>query len=280
LVDTIDTLKSGIPNAVKVFEELRRKGHEPVGIRLDSGDLAYLSILAAKMLDEAGFPGVKITLSNQLDELVIWQIITQIQEEAPRYGVEPDQLIKRLVFGVGTRLVTSEGQPALDGVCKLVAVCDAGRWVPTIKISETPAKTLNPGHKYVWRLYDVRGKATADLLGLDDEDPQEMRRIRLHHPTLHTKYRTLRRSQVSEVEPLLVDVLQGGKLVYDLPSVEAIRERREGDIERLDPGVKRLMNPHEYHVSLTQRLWDLKQELIQSTRSALRQPQANKTETQ
>ena len=90
---------------------------------------------------------------------------------------------------MGTRLITSEGQPALDGVCKLVAVCDAGRWVPTIKISETPAKTLNPGHKYVWRLYDARGKATADLLGLDDEDPQEMPRIRLHHPTQHTRPR-------------------------------------------------------------------------------------------
>ena len=117
LVDTIDTLESGVPNAIKVFEELRRKGHEPVGIRLDSGDLAYLSIQSAGMLDAAGFPDAKITLSNQLDELVIWQIITQIQEEAPRYGVDPDHLINRLVYGVGTRLITSAGQPALDGVC-------------------------------------------------------------------------------------------------------------------------------------------------------------------
>lgn len=269
LVDTIDTLQSGIPNAIQVFEELRRKGHEPVGIRLDSGDLAHLSIQAARMLDDAGFPKAVITLSNQLDELVIWQIITQIQEESPRYGVEPDSLIKRLVFGVGTRLITSEGQPALDGVYKLVAVCEEGRWVPAIKLSETPAKTLNPGHKYVWRLYDVRCKATADLLSLDDEDPRDMETLVLHHPTDHTKFRSLGQSQVREVEPLLVDVLQEGALVYDLPSIEDMRQRREQDIERLDAGVKRLMYPHEYHVSLTQRLWDLKQALIQSARSAL-----------
>src|ERR671927_521473 len=105
LVDTINTLESGVPNAIKVFEELRRKGHSPVGIRLDSGDLAYLSIQSAKMLDEAGFPDTSIVLSNDLDELVIWQIITQIQQEARRYGVDPDQLIGRLVYGVGTRLI-------------------------------------------------------------------------------------------------------------------------------------------------------------------------------
>ncbi|MEN6300138.1 MAG: nicotinate phosphoribosyltransferase, partial [Anaerolineaceae bacterium] len=102
LVDTINTLESGIPNAIKVFEELKRKGHKPVGVRLDSGDLAYLSIQSARMLDDAGFPDVSIVLSNNLDELVIWQIITQILEEAPRYGVDPEKLIKRLVYGVGT----------------------------------------------------------------------------------------------------------------------------------------------------------------------------------
>ncbi|MDH4208443.1 MAG: nicotinate phosphoribosyltransferase, partial [Anaerolineae bacterium] len=116
LVDTVDTLESGVPNAIKVFEELRKQGHEPLGIRLDSGDLAYLSIQAAKMLDHAGFPDVSIVLSNQLDELVIWQITTQIQQEAPRYAVDPDRLIRRLVYGVGTRLITSQGQSALDGV--------------------------------------------------------------------------------------------------------------------------------------------------------------------
>jgi nicotinate phosphoribosyltransferase len=205
-------------------------------------------------------------LSNQLDELVIWQIITQIQEEAPRYGVDADHLIKRLVYGVGTRLITSEGQPALDGVYKLVAIRPEEEWVPAIKISETPSKTLNPGHKLIWRVYDRRGKATADLLSLEDEDPNRMGRILLHHPTQHTKYRTLKRDEMSEAEPLLVDILQEGKLVYDLPSIQDMRERRQADVARLDPGVKRLMNPHRYHVSLSARLWDLKQELIQSAR--------------
>jgi nicotinate phosphoribosyltransferase len=266
LVDTIDTLESGIPNAIRVFQELRRKGHEPVGVRLDSGDLAYLSIQAARMLNDAGFPDTSIVLSNQLDELVIWQIIAQIEREASRSGVDPDQLVGRLVYGVGTRLITSQGASALDGVYKLVAVREKGEWVPAIKISETPEKTINPGHKLVWRVYDRRGKATADLLSLDVEDPRGMASIFLHHPTEHTTYRTLDREDVSMVEPLLVDVLAEGELVYDLPSIEAMRERRCADVERLDAGVKRLVNPHIYHVSLTERLWDLKQELIETVR--------------
>jgi nicotinate phosphoribosyltransferase len=206
-------------------------------------------------------------LSNQLDELVIWQIITQIQHEAPRYGVEPEHLIKRLVYGVGTRLITSEGAAALDGVYKLVAVDKEGSWVPAIKVSETPAKTINPGHKHIWRLYDRRSKATADLLSLDDENPREMGQITLHHPTTHTKYRTLDQDEVAEIEPLLVDVFKHGELVFENPSITEIRQNRRADIERLDPGVKRLMNPHTYHVSLTKRLWDLKQELIRSAKA-------------
>ncbi|MEE8391604.1 MAG: nicotinate phosphoribosyltransferase [Anaerolineae bacterium] len=266
LVDTIDTLESGIPNAIKVFEELRRKGHKPVGIRLDSGDLAYLSIQAAKMLDAAGFPDTSIVLSNQLDELVIWQIITQIEKESPRYGVDPDHLVSRLVYGVGTRLITSQGASALDGVYKLVAVRNEGEWTPAIKISETPDKTLNPGYKLIWRVYDRRGKSTADLLSPADEDPRTMERILLHHPTEYTTYRVLDRGDVSEIEALLVDVLREGELVCDLPSIEEMRECRRVDVRRLDPGVRRLVNPHIYHVSLTERLWNLKQELVESVR--------------
>ncbi len=264
LVDTIDTLGSGVPNAIRIFEELRRKGHEPMGIRLDSGDLAYLSIQAARMLDEAGFPDAVIVLSNDLDELVILQIVTQISQEAPRYGVDPDHLIGRLVYGVGTRLITSWGEPALGGVYKLVAVRDRGQWLPAIKVSESSAKTPNPGHKLVWRVYDRRSKATADLLSLDDEDPRQMAQLVLRHPFDHTNYRVLDGGEVAEIEPLLVDILTEGRLVYDLPSIEEIRERRKADVSRLDPGVRRLMNPHIYHVSLTERLWDLKQALIQS----------------
>jgi nicotinate phosphoribosyltransferase len=264
LVDTIDTLASGIPNAIRVFEELRRKGHEPVGVRLDSGDLAYLSIQAARMLDDAGFPDVSIVLSNNLDELVILQIVTQISQEAPSYGIDPDHLIGRLVYGVGTRLITSWGEPALGGVYKLVAVCDGGEWLPAIKVSESADKTPNPGDKKTWRVYDRRGNATADLLSLGGQDPREMDQLDLHHPSDHTKRRTLNREEISEIEPLLVDILVDGRLVYDLPDIQEIRRRRQADVERLDPGIRRLLNPHIYHVSLTPRLWGLKQELIES----------------
>ena len=264
LVDTIDTLQSGVPNAIKVFEELRRKGHEPVGVRMDSGDLAYLSIQVAKMLDDAGFPNTSIVLSNDLDELVIWQIITQLSEEAPRYGLDADRLIGRLVYGVGTRLITSGGDPALGGVYKLAAVRDNDIWAPAIKISESPEKTPDPGFKHVWRIYDRRGKATADLLGVEDEDPRTAERLVLRHPSDHTKSRILNQSDISDIEPLLVDVLKEGRLVYDLPTIDEMRRRRTEDVSRLDPGVRRLVNPHIYHVSLTQRLWDLKQDMIES----------------
>jgi nicotinate phosphoribosyltransferase len=267
LVDTVSTLESGVPNAIRVFEELRRKGHRPVGIRLDSGDLAYLSIQAAKMLDAAGFEEAVIVLSNNLDELVIWQIITQIQDEAPLYGVDADKLVARLVYGVGTGLITSRGQAALDGVYKLVALQKDGEWVPALKVSESAEKTLNPGHKVAWRLYDQRGRATTDLLTLDDEDPNAMFPIVLHHPVQHTRYRTLERPDVSRVERLHVEVLKNGRQVYELPSIDNLRACREDDLSQLDPGVKRLMNPHIYHVSLSQRLWTLKQELIAATRA-------------
>jgi len=268
LVDTVDTLASGVPNAIRVFERLRRKGHKPVGVRLDSGDLAYLAIQTAKLLNDAGFPETSIVLSSDLDELVIWQIVTQIQEEAPRYGLDPEGTISRLVYGVGTRLITSWGQPALGGVYKLVAVRDNGQWRPAIKISDTPAKTPSPGHKRVWRLYDVRGNATADLLSLDDEDPRQMDEVLLRHPTDQTKYRTLHRDEISAVEELLMPVLVEGRLVHELPSIAEARQRRDADLARLDPGVRRLLNPHIYHVSLTQRLWEMKHALIAAAKAS------------
>ena len=265
LVDTIDTLGSGIPNAIRVFEDLKREGHQPLGIRLDSGDLAYLSIQAAKLLDDAGFADVSIVLSNNLDELVIWQIITQIVQESPRYGVDGDALISRLMFGVGTRLITSWGEPALGGVYKLVAVCDGGKWIPAIKISESPDKTPNPGFKHLWRLYDQRGKATADLMSQEDENPEKMDQVVLRHPSDHTKYRVMNLVDISEVESLLVDIYRDGRLVYDFPHIDSIRDVRRKDVRRLDAGVRRIMNPHIYHVSLSENLWDLKQDLIEST---------------
>ena len=269
LVDTVDTLGSGVPNAIAVFQELRRQGHRPVGIRLDSGDLAYLSIQAAKLLDAAGFADTTIVLSNDLDELTIWQITTQISQEAPRYGVDADALIRRLTYGVGTRLITSAGQGALDGVYKLVDLWTAAGWTPAIKISETATKTLTPGDKRVWRLYDQRGKATADLLALHDESPAAAAELALRHPSDHTKYRSVGQAQLSELEPLLVEVLQEGRLAAELPPLDALRARRVADVERLDPGVRRLVTPHIYHVSLSQRLWELKQNLIEAARGAV-----------
>lgn len=268
LVDTVNTLESGVPNAIRVFEELRRKGHDPVGIRLDSGDLAYLSIRTAKMLDEAGFPDASIVLSNNLDELVIMQIIAQVQEEAPRYGVDADRLINRFVYGVGTHLITSKGDAALDGVYKLVGVKDDGKWVPAIKISETATKIPTPGPKQVWRIYDRRDLAVADLVAADTETPAAEEAIALHHPNDPEKHRTLGKGEISEIEPLLVDIVKDGKRVCDQPSIEAMRATRTRDMSRLDVGVKRLVNPHEYHVSLSDRLWELKQDLVQKIKRA------------
>jgi nicotinate phosphoribosyltransferase len=266
LVDTVDTLQSGVPNAIKVFEELRRKGHRPAGIRLDSGDQAYLSIQAAKLLNEAGFEECAIVLSSDLDELVIWQILTQIQHEAPRYGVDADKLIKRLVYGVGTRLITSWGEPALGGVYKLVAVKKDGDWNSAIKISESPSKTPTPGAKRAWRIYDQRNKATADLLTLEDEVLDANAPLVLRHPGDHTKLRTLQPSQISRIEPLHAEIVRQGEVVCELPPLEELRRRRAEDVEALDPGVRRLVNPHIYHVSLSEALWGLKQELIAEAR--------------
>jgi nicotinate phosphoribosyltransferase len=269
LVDTVNTLESGVPNAIKVFEELRRKGRKPVGIRLDSGDLAHLSIHAAKMLNDAGFPEPLIILSNNLDEIVIRQIIDQIRQEAPGCGVDPDHLMKRLAYGVGTRLITSKGHSALDGVYKLVGLQKNGGMIPAIKLSETPEKTINPGHKLLWRIYDRRGHAIADVLSLDKEDPRSMQKIDLHHPTDKARQRILVMEDISDPEPLLVRILEKGKLASDLPSIEHIRKQRDADLEKLDQGVRRLVNPDQYHVSLTGGLWDLKQEMIESMKKKL-----------
>jgi nicotinate phosphoribosyltransferase len=267
LVDTVNTLESGIPNAIAVFEKLRRKGHTPVGVRLDSGDLAFLSIQAARMLNDAGFPETTITLSNELDELTIWQIISQIMEEAPRRGIDPDHLIGRLAFGVGTNLITSQGAPSLGGVYKLVALQQSGEWRPAIKISETSSKTPNPGRKQVWRIYDTDGSASADVISLAEEQVPEMERLVLRHPIDATKRRTLIPRGL-HIEPLLEVVVREGSMQYHFPDLGEIRERRTGDIACLSSGVRRLMNPHIYHVSLTQRLWDLKEQLIRSVAPA------------
>jgi nicotinate phosphoribosyltransferase len=267
LVDTVDTLASGVPNAIRAFEGLRRQGYRPVGIRLDSGDLAYLAIQAARQLDAAGFPEVSIVLSNNLDELVIWQIVTQIQEEAPRYGVDADALVRRLVYGVGTALIASQGAPALDGVYKLVAIDDGGGLRPAIKLSESKAKTLNPGDKRLWRVVDRRGKATADLVATAGEEPSASAPLTLCHPTDAARRRTLEPEAMEAVEPLHEEVVHEGKRVAAAPDLAALRTRRAADLERLDPGVKRIMHPHLYHVSLSRELWELKHRLAEQVRA-------------
>jgi nicotinate phosphoribosyltransferase len=259
LVDTIDTLESGVPNAIGVFEELRAQGHKPVGIRLDSGDLAYLAVRSAELLNHAGFADTTIVLSSELDEITIWQIIEQILDEAPRYGLEGESVVQRLVYGVGSRLATSQGDPYLDGVYKLAAIEDRGIWKPAIKISDTPAKVMTPGSKRSWRVYDQRGIATADLIALEQETPSPP--LELHHPSQMGVMRHLSADRVSSIEELARPVS-----MTNLPSpheeIVLARQRRLTDLERLDPGVRRLVNPHVYHVSLTPQLARLKQEMI------------------
>ena len=267
LVDTVDTLESGVPNAIAVFEQLRRRGHAPVGIRLDSGDLAYLAVQASRALDTAGFPDAVIVLSSQLDELTIWQIVAQIADEARRAGVDPDGVVDRLVMGVGSRLATSDGDPSLDGVYKLVAVDEDGIWRPAMKVSDSPAKVLNPGIKRLWRLYDDRGRATADVISSADEQLGPGREIVLHHHAWLDVSRTLPAAAWTRAEELPVPVLDEGVLVYPggeaaLADLPAARERRAVDVEALDPGVRRLVRPHVYHVSITDAVHELKRQLI------------------
>ncbi len=256
LVDTIDTLTSGVPNAITVFEELRSRGHEPVGIRLDSGDLAHLAVQSARMLDEAGFSECSIVLSSGLDELTIWQILNQISVEAPRAGMSPADVTSRLVYGVGTKMATSEGDPSLDGVYKLVALDSDNGWRPAIKLSDTPAKVINPGRKQVVRISDRRGRATADLLALSDEDVAVP--LTIHHPTDVGVSRRI--GEVSDLEPLLEPLPAPPS--DERAVIEAARERRRGDIDRLDAGVRRILNPHVYHVSLSDAALKLKHRVM------------------
>ena len=272
LVDTINTLESGVPNAIVAFDELKAKGHRPIGIRLDSGDLAHLAIRAAALLNSAGFDEVAIVLSSGLDEIAILQILSQIDSEATRYGVDSARLIGRLMFGVGSKLATSDGQPYLDGVYKLVALQNEGVMVPAIKISDTPGKTQSPGDKDVYRIYDERGRSTADLLVVAGEPvlADGDTRLVLRHPVEPGIQRELASSRISRIEPLLEPVLIEGMRVSEPDTLEVIRARREADLECLDAGVRRLVNPHIYHVSLSQQLWDLKQDEIAAVNETTR----------
>ena len=261
LIDTIDTLNSGLPNAVKVFQKLKKKGHKAIGIRLDSGDLAYLTMQCANYLDKEGFPDTKIILSNELDELRIWQILSQIKKEASVFNIDPEKIISRLIFGVGTSLLTSSGDSALNGVYKISAVRENGEWKPSIKLSDTAKKMSIPGRKQIWRLIEKSGKATADLICSTSENPESEENLLLINSNNDTQRRKLHKKEIQRLDPLLVDVINEGNIIYDFPSISVLREVRDKDLNELDFGVKRLVNPHIYQVSISKEIWNLKNSL-------------------
>jgi nicotinate phosphoribosyltransferase len=247
LVDTYDTLRSGVPNAIKVGEELRgKKEGDLTGIRLDSGDLTFLSREARKMLDEAGFDRARILGSSDLDEWLI--------ESIKKQGAEID------VWGVGTRLVTSYSCPALGGVYKLSAIFEDGHLRPKLKVSDDPEKTTNPGVKKVYRFYDEKNFMRGDAIVFEDESLAKGQPVRVFHPML---------SHISKIYPaqfereeILVPIIQGGKRVYQNPTLKEIQEKTLRSLTHLRPEHKRLQNPHLYHVSLGEKLFQKKQELL------------------
>ena len=237
LVDTYDTLSSGVPNAIKMAQELRDKGHELLGIRLDSGDLAYFSKQARAMLDNAGFKNVKIAASNQLDERVIASLRSQ---EAP---ID--------IFGVGTRLVTGDKTPALDGVYKLSSVADE----PTLKVSENIEKITLPGKKKIFRYLNDDGTFWGDAILLNDETILE----RMHHPTFPAKKSNLNNRKF---EDLLDPVIKNGEIVSEMPPVEEIVEYKKKRFFLLNPEYKRFDNPHIYKVGISTRLMETRDNLL------------------
>lgn len=248
LVDTYDTLKSGVPNAIRAFKEvLLPKGITKCAIRLDSGDIAYLSKKARKMLDEAGLTECKIVASNSLDEYLIKDLLKQ------------DAKID--IFGVGERLITAKSTPVFGGVYKLVAVeHEDGTIEPKIKISENVIKITNPHFKKVYRFYDNEtGKALADELCLYDEEIDETQPHTIFDQSAAWKTKTLTNYTAKS---LLVPIFKGGELVYEEPSLEEIRESCLSQIDDLWDEVKRFENPHTYYVDLSKKLWDVKYGLL------------------
>ncbi len=247
LVDTYDVLKSGVPNAIKVFNEvLVPNGHRPKGIRIDSGDITYLSKKARAMLDEAGFPDCTITASNSLDEYTIQDMIRQ--------GAKVDS------FGVGERMITASSAPVFGGVYKLAAVEQDGQILPRIKVSENVAKITNPGFKKLWRLYDRdNGKAIADVITLHDEVIDDTAPYEIFDPEHIWKRKTVTNFRAV---PLQVQLFRGGECVYNSPSVEEIRSYCREQLDTMWDEVLRFENPHKYYVDLSQKLWDVKQTLL------------------
>lgn len=246
LVDTYNVLKSGIPNAIKVFNELRAEGHEPAGIRIDSGDITYLSRKARKMLDDAGFPNAKICISNSLDEYIIEDILRQ--------GACIDS------FGVGERLITSRSEPVFGGVYKLTAVEKDGQIIPKIKLSENVTKITTPDFKELWRFFDkTTGKAIADLITCYGEEVDDTKPYTIFDPEHPYKKKTVTDFTAKK---LLVQIFDKGECVYESPSATEIRDFCREQIGTLWSEVIRFENPHEYYVDLSKKLWDKKNDLL------------------
>lgn len=251
LVDTYDTLKSGVPNAIRVFDEvLGPMGKRPGSIRLDSGDIAYLSKKARTMLDEAGYKDCTITASSSLDEYKISDMLLQ--------GAQIDS------FGVGERLITAKDEPVFGGVYKLVALEEDGQIVPKIKISENVEKITTPGFKKTYRLFDkTTGKAEADLVCFHDEAIDESQPLEIFHPTYTWKRKTLTNFRADLLQKQVYDK---GRLVYSLPSIEEIRKLCKEEVDSLWDEIKRFEFPHQYKMDLSQRVWETRQGLIEKER--------------
>lgn len=247
LVDTYNVLKSGIPNAIKVFDEvLKPLGKRPMGIRIDSGDITYITKKARKMLDEAGYSDCKICVSNSLDEYLI--------RDMNRQGAKID------TYGVGERLITASSEAVFGGVYKLSAVEKDGEIIPKIKISENIAKITLPGVKIPWRLYDRdTGKAIADVITLGYEKIDSSEPYEIFDP-VHTWKRKIITNFVAK--KLQVKVFEKGKLVYENPSVKEISEYRAAQVESMWDEVKRFENPHTYYIDLSEDLWNLRNDLL------------------
>jgi nicotinate phosphoribosyltransferase len=248
LVDTYDTLRSGVPNAITVFNELKAAGHKPIGIRIDSGDLAYLTKRARKMLDQAGHADVKIFASGDIDENIIAALRAQ---EA-----------KIDVWGIGTKLITSFPQPSLGGVYKLAGIEENGVLIPKMKVSDTPEKITNPGFKTTYRIFDADGMAAADLIALREEQFDESKPLTIFHPLETWKKKTFTNYRLKD---LMVKVFENGKLIYDLPPLTEIVLYAQRCKDSLWEEYRRLINPHEYKVDLSEGLYNLKQKLLNET---------------
>lgn len=250
LVDTYDVLNSGVPNAIKVFKDLKSKGFEPLGIRLDSGDLDYLSKECKKLLKKSGFGNVKITASNDLDEHTISELKSS---NSPINS-----------WGVGTKLITSSDSPSLGGVYKLVASYKNGELEPKIKISEDPEKITNPGYKKIVRIYNEQGKAEADLVMLENETLDTTRPLTIFHPVYTWKKKTFKNYTIKE---LLQPLFLKGRCVYEHKSVLEIKEYAQNELNTLWREYKRLLYPQTYKVDLSEKLWNLKNSMLNTKKN-------------